>query len=169
MERVEIHPADPEWQRQGERLCRELEVALAPWLLAPVLHVGSTAVPGLAAKPILDLQAAVATLDCAPRAAEALGHRWHLVPPELDGRPWRRFLVQVFQDVRVAHLHLLPADSERWTEQLTFRDTLRRDPGLLQRYAAVKQQLAADYADEREAYSAAKRDFISAALRRDPA
>lgn len=89
--------------------------------------------------------------------------------PGLDSRPWRRFLVQVVRDVRVAHLHLLPSDSERWTEQLAFRDALRQDPGLVQRYAAVKQQLAAAYADDREAHTAAKREFIDAVLRRDPA
>ncbi len=168
IERVEIHPANPKWQRLGERLSRELEVALARWLVAPVEHVGSTAVPGLAAKPILDLQAAVADLDCAPVVAETLGDGWHLVPPELDARPWRRFLVQVVDDVRVAHLHLLTADSERWAEQLAFRDALRRDPGLVQRYAAVKQELAAEHAGDREAYTVAKRDFISAVLRRPP-
>jgi len=167
---VDVRPADPQWQRLGEVLRRELDVALARWLVAPVEHVGSTAVPGLAAKPVLDLQAAVADLGCAPAATEALaGRGWHLVPPELDARPWRRFLVQVVDDVRVAHLHLLTADSERWGEQLTFRDALRGDPGLMQRYAALKQQLAAEHADDREAYTAAKTDFVRAVLRRRPA
>jgi GrpB-like predicted nucleotidyltransferase (UPF0157 family) len=167
-ERVEVRPADPEWQRLGEGLRGELDVTLARWLVAPVEHVGSTAVPGLAAKPILDLQAAVADLDCAAAVAEALGSGWHLVPPDLDARPWRRFLVQVVDDVRAAHLHLLTADSKRWTEQLGFRDALRRDPGLMQRYAALKQALATEHAQDREAYTAAKTDFVSAVLRRSP-
>ncbi len=167
-ERVEVRPADPEWQRLGEGLRRELNVALARWLVAPVEHVGSTAVSGLAAKPILDLQAAVADLGCAPAVAEALGTGWHLVPPDLDARPWRRFLVQVVDDVRVAHLHLLTADSERWAEQLVFRDALRGDPGLMQRYAALKRKLAAKHGQNREAYTAAKTDFVCAVLRRLP-
>lgn len=72
-EQVEVRPAGPEWQRLGEGLARELDVVLACWLVAPVEHVGLTAVPGLAAKPILDLQAAVADLDCVQRM---LGPTW---------------------------------------------------------------------------------------------
>ncbi len=75
------------------------------------------AVPGLAAKPVLDLQAALADLGCAPAVAVALTRSgWHLVPPELDVRPWRRFLVQVVDEARIAHLHLLTMNSERWGE-----------------------------------------------------
>ncbi len=167
--RVEARRADPQWQRLGERLREELNVALARWLAAPVEHVGSTAVPGLPAKPVLDLQAAVPDLGCAPAVAEALaGNGWHLVPPELDARPWRRFLVQAAGEVRVAHLHLIAAGSERWAEQLAFRDALRADPDLRQRYAALKQELAADHANDREAYTAAKGDFIRAVLGRRP-
>jgi GrpB-like predicted nucleotidyltransferase (UPF0157 family) len=163
--RVQVHPADPQWQRRGEVLRHELDLALARWLRAPVEHVGSTAVPGLTARPILDLQAAVADLDCAPAVAQALAGRvWRLVPAELDARPWRRFLVQVRESMRVAHLHLLSADSKRWSEQPAFRDALLNDPGLAQRYAALKQELAVRHADDREAYTAAKTDFVRAAL-----
>jgi len=167
---VEVRPADPQWQRLGAALRCELDLTLARWLIAPVEHIGSTAVHGLAAKPVLDLQAAVADLGCAPAVAEALaGSGWHLVPPEVDVRPWRRFLVQVVDDARVAHLHLLTVNSERWGEQLAFREALRGDPGLVQRYAALKQQLAAEHADDREAYTAAKTDFVRAVLSPRPA
>jgi GrpB-like predicted nucleotidyltransferase (UPF0157 family) len=164
-EEVEIRPADPEWLRLGELLRRELDVALARWLVLPVEHVGSTAVPGLPAKPILDLQAAVADLDCATAAAESLGSGWHLVPPNLDRRPWRRFLVHVVDDARTAHLHLLTVESDRWADQLAFRDALRAETGLMQRYAALKQGLAAKHAHDREAYSVAKAEFVTTALR----
>ncbi len=121
--------------------------------------------PGLAAKPVLDLQAPVVDLGSAPAVAEALaGSGWHLVPPELDARPWRRFLVQVVDDERVAHLHLLTADGDRWSEQLAFRDALRGDSGLVQRYAALKQQLAAEHGDDREVYTAAKTGFVRTVL-----
>ena len=171
MARVEVRPADPQWQRLGAALRGELDLALARWLVAPVEHVGSTAVPGLAAKPVLDLQAAVADLGCAPAVAEAVaGSGWHLVPPEFDVRPWRRFLVQVVvDDARVAHLHLLVGNSERWGEQLAFRDALRAEPGLVQQYAALKRQLAAEHADDREAYTDAKSDFVRSVLGPRPA
>jgi GrpB-like predicted nucleotidyltransferase (UPF0157 family) len=90
------------------------------------------------------------------------------VPPELDGEPWRRFLIQVVDDARAAHLHLLTIDSDRWTEQLAFRDALHRDPRLVQRYAALEQGLAVEHAYDREAYTGAKQDFVSIVLRRRP-
>ena len=164
-EEVEIRPADPAWLRLGARLRRQLDAAPSRWLVAPVEHVGSTAIPGLAAKPILDFQSAVANLECAPAAVDSLGEGWHLVPPDLDARPWRRFLVQVVEDVRTAHPHVLTPDSGRWAEQLAFRDALRANPRLVQRYAELKQELAKRHAHDREAYSAAKTRFIMSGLR----
>jgi GrpB-like predicted nucleotidyltransferase (UPF0157 family) len=167
---VEVRPADPRWQLLGERLRGELDTVLDRWLAAPVEHVGSTAVPGLSAKPVIDLQAAVPDFDCAPAVADALGRSgWHLVPPELDDRPWRRFFVQATGDVRVAHLHLLLAGSERWVQQLAFRDALRGEPDLRQRYQALKLQLAAEHADDREAYTEGKAAFVRAVVARRPA
>ena len=164
-ERVQVHPPDAAWQRHAGQLCRHLDVVLAPWRVAPVEHVGSTAVPALPAKPILDLQAAVADLGCASAIAGALAvEGWHYVPPELDARPWRRFLVQVLDGRRAAHLHVLPAGSERWYEQLAFRQALRVDPLLVQRYAALKEALVAEHADDREASTGAKADFVQAVL-----
>jgi len=164
-EPVALHPPDVRWQDRGERECRRIEAALGQWLLAPVEHVGSTAVPGLAAKPILDLQAAVADLGCAPRIAAVLAPTgWHYIPPGLDRRPWRRFFVQVVDGHRRAHLHVMTPTSPRWCEQLTFRDALRADRALTDRYAALKQRLVIRHADDREAYTTAKFAFIRAVL-----
>lgn len=164
-ERVEVHPPDEAWQQRGEQLRRRLHADLNTWLVAPVEHVGSTAVPGLPAKPVLDLQAAVTDLACAPEVADVLAPGgWNYVPPELDERAWRRFFVQVVQGRRTAHLHLMPRDSTRWAEQLRFRDALRADPALRHRYATLKEELANQYSTDREAYSAAKSDFVRAVL-----
>ncbi len=164
-EKVEVGPPDACWQQRGEHERRLLDVTLAPWLVAPVEHVGSTAVPGLAAKPILDLQAAVADLECTPDLAVALGPAsWHHVPTDLDGRPWRRFFVKVIGGHRAAHLHVMRTDSARWNEQLAFRDALRADPALVKRYAALKRDLADRHRDDREAYTDAKETFVRAVL-----
>jgi len=113
-EQVEVHPPDKAWRERGIQAGLLLEAALAAWLVGPVEHVGSTAVPGLPAKPILDLQAAVADLACASRVAATLAPAgWHFVPPELDGRPWRRFFVQIADRHRIAHLHLMTPSSPR--------------------------------------------------------
>lgn len=164
-EEVCVQPPDEGWQRRGEQLCQELNAVLARWLVAPTEHVGSTAVPGLAAKPIVDVAAAVVDLGCADAVAEALlPAGWHLVPPELDARPWRRFLIKAVDNHRAAHLHLLLADNPRWDEQLAFRDALRADPALVHRYAQLKRTLATEHAADREAYTAGKTDFIRSVL-----
>lgn len=164
-EKAEVRPPDAGWQRRGRQECRPLETDLAPWLVALAEHVGSTAVPGLPAKPILDLQVAVADLTCAPDIAAALAPAgWHYVSPELDRRPWRRFFVKVVNGARAAHLHVVSRDSARWGEQLAFRDALRDDPTLVQRYAALKRVLVLEHADDREAYTDAKGGFIRAVL-----
>ncbi len=164
-ETLQVRPPDPAWQTRGEQERRLLEAQLAPWLVARVEHVGSTAVPGLAAKPIIDLQAAVADLRVAPRIAEALlPHEWHYVAPDLDQRPWRRFFVKVSDARRVAHLHVMTRGTERWEEQLAFRDALRAGPNLVEAYAALKRRLAAEHTTDREGYTAAKSQFIRAVL-----
>lgn len=164
-EEVKIAPADPAWQVRGEQERRELDALLAPWRVAGVEHVGSTAVPALPAKPIVDLQAAVADLDLAPQIEQALRpHGWHLVPPDLDQRPWRRLLVKVVDDRRAAHLAVMTLDTPRWHDQLAFRDLLRQNPGLVSAYAALKHALADEHRSDREAYTAAKRAFVEGAL-----
>jgi GrpB-like predicted nucleotidyltransferase (UPF0157 family) len=166
-ESVELRSPDATWQERGERERRLLETRLRPWLVAAVEHVGSTAVPGLAAKPILDLQAAVADLECATDVAAALAaDGWYYVDPNIDGRPWRRLFVKVAAGRRAAHLHVMAPDTPRWGEQLAFRDALRADPELAQAYAALKRTLARRHADDREAYTAAKTAFVHAALGR---
>lgn len=162
---MQVQAPQGAWQRRGAQLCRQLDMWLSRWLVASVEHVGSTAVPGLAAKPILDVQAAVLNLDCAEAIAEVLAPvGWHLVPAELDARPWRRFLVQVVDEHRAAHLHLLPAGSPRWSEQLAFRDALRADVVLVHHYAELKSTLAAAHAADREAYTDGKADFVRSVL-----
>ncbi len=164
-ETVQVGPPDPAWQTRGEQERRLLEAHLAPWLVARVEHVGSTAVPGLAAKPIVDLQAAVADLRSAPRIAEALlPDEWHYVAPDLDQRPWRRFFVKVSDARRAAHLHVMTRGTARWEEQLAFRDALRADPNLVRAYAALKRRLAGEHTTDREGYTAAKSEFVRAVL-----
>jgi GrpB-like predicted nucleotidyltransferase (UPF0157 family) len=142
---------------------------LGPWLLGPIEHVGSTSIPGLVAKPVIDLMALAADLDAvAGEAAGPLdGMDWKYVPPELDGRPFRRFFAKVTPDGqhRLAHLHLMAPGAERWDTQLRFRDALRASPGRRDAYAAVKTALASTYAEDRERYTDEKAAFVVRVLR----
>jgi GrpB-like predicted nucleotidyltransferase (UPF0157 family) len=166
-EPVELVEADPAWRLQGEQERARLESLLARWLVDRIEHVGSTAVPGLRAKPIIDLQAPVATLRDSPSIGAALEpHGWHHVDPEVDQRAWRRFFVKVVDGRRRAHLHVMTPDSPRWHQQIAFRDALRVDAEATADYAALKRALATEYAADREAYSDAKSHFIEAVLHR---
>jgi GrpB-like predicted nucleotidyltransferase (UPF0157 family) len=166
-EGVEVVDHDPAWADRGLQERDLLQELLAPWLTGAVEHVGSTAVPGLPAKPIIDLQAPVVTLDVADEIVPLVApHGWQYVPPELDRRPHRRFFVRVSDDRRVAHLHVMTADSERWHQQLAFRDALRAEPALVRAYARLKAELADRHHDDREAYTAGKQRFVQEVLSR---
>lgn len=160
-ETVRLQPADPGWAERGAQAAAALAGTLAPWLTGPVEHVGSTAVPGLLAKPVLDLQAPVRDLaDAGAIAGVLAGDGWHLVPAELDGHVDERLLIQADGDHRVAHLHLMLASAPGWAARLTFRDALRADPSLAQAYGTLKQELARRHGDDREAYTDAKAEFV---------
>jgi GrpB-like predicted nucleotidyltransferase (UPF0157 family) len=166
-EPIELLDPDPAWAPRGEQERNQLEGLRAPWLTRRIEHVGSTAIPGLPAKPIIDLQAAVTDLATATPAGAVLApHGWHLMDPELDQRPWRRFFIKVTDDHRSAHLHLMTTETPRWEQQLAFRDTLRGAPSLTTAYAELKRELATRHANDREAYAAAKADFIHMVLDR---
>jgi GrpB-like predicted nucleotidyltransferase (UPF0157 family) len=165
-EPVRIVDHDPAWGELADRLRPVLDDLLAPWRAGPVVHVGSTAVPGLAAKPTIDLLAPVHDLDAAADADPVLAEAgWALIPPDLDERPWRRSFVLPDGDRRVAHLHLVAHGHAKVTETLAFRDALRRDPALARRYAERKRAAAARHRDDREAYTAAKGAFVEQVLR----
>ncbi|WP_086818797.1 GrpB family protein [Allokutzneria sp. NRRL B-24872] len=155
--------------RAGAERARLVEL-LEPWLAEGVEHIGSTAVPGLAAKPIVDLMASVREHTDGAAHAPLLDDGWHLVPPELDERPWRRLFVRpdASGQHRVAHLHLVSAGHQRWRDQLAFRDALRANPDLLREYAALKRQLSASHGADREAYTTGKSEFVARVLQTCP-
>src|SRR4051794_28234557 len=108
IEPIRIVDPDPGWAGRAAELRAQLGGLLDRWQIEDIQHVGSTAVPGLAAKPILDLMAGCTDLDRAPEIAVALVEfGWRHVPPELDEQPHRRFFVHVVDGHRHAHLHLM--------------------------------------------------------------
>lgn len=164
-QKVEIVDWDPTWEPRARGLIADVGQRLDRWLAGPVEHVGSTAVQGLAAKPVLDLLAPVDSLPAAPGADDVLAEAgWQLVPPELDRRPWRRMYVLPEDDRRLAHLHLVEREHPRWRQILEFRDRLRRHPELAREYAEVKRLAARVHPDDREAYTEAKSAFVASAI-----
>jgi GrpB-like predicted nucleotidyltransferase (UPF0157 family) len=149
---------DPEWPRMAARLGEDLRVLGAT--LQSVHHIGSTAVPGLLAKPIIDLVPLVnnlADLDLKRPQVEALGYRWH----GEYGIEGRRFCTLCDEaGARSAHLHFFAADSPQSERHVAFRDYLRAHPRVADAYAAEKRRARDLHPDDSNAYAAEKGAWI---------
>lgn len=156
-----------DWPRLAAAFGREVADAVGVEA-DQVQHIGSTAVPGLAAKPVIDLQVAVDDLDgTTTRVVDALNEAgWVFVPPGLDPMPWRRFFVRPSADQqhRLAHLHLIERGDPELDLQVKFREALRADDTVRDRYADLKHQLARQHAEHRGRYTDAKSAFVTAVL-----
>lgn len=121
-------------------------------------HIGSTAVPGLAAKPVIDMMAVVEDLGAAlPALVERGGYQYPAAYNAiLVGRRW---LCYPSPSHRTHHLHLV-AHPDELTRHLRFRDALRDSPQLAHEYATRKRAIATRMPNDREGYTAAKTDFV---------
>lgn len=165
-EAIIIQPYNPKWPSDAEKLIKELS-GLHDFGKIIFEHIGSTAVPGMSAKPIIDLIAPVNNFDDLNTIIQHLKvNNWHLIPPDLDQREYRRTFVKVVDDKRFAHLHLVLSGSIELKQHIEFRNILRQYPLLTDEYAQLKIDLAKKYKDEREKYTEAKTDFIRAALQK---
>jgi GrpB-like predicted nucleotidyltransferase (UPF0157 family) len=133
---------------------------LAPWLAGGIHHVGSTAVPGLASKPIIDMVAGVSGLDQARAAFEPLREHSYVYAPHRPGIA-HHFSKPSPRLSELTHsLHLTEPESDLWRERLAFRDALRSDGALAAEYEALKLRLAAEHPEDVGAYTAGKRAFV---------
>ena len=163
-EPISLVPYDPAWPQLFEQERAELEAVLRPWLAGPIEHIGSTAVPGLTAKPVIDIMAGVRdlTASAAARGAVAtLGYQYFPYRPDV-----MHWFCKPSPERRTHHLHLVPVSSGLWADRLLFRDHLRGSAGAAAEYGALKAALAERYRLDREAYTDAKGDFVRSILER---
>ncbi|WP_192725941.1 GrpB family protein [Mycobacterium sp. OAS707] len=138
---------------------------MSEWLAQPVEHVGSTAVPGRASKPIVDILAPITSLMDAQAAVPLLEEDgWRHWPSDPNGS-WRSWFLRPRPEARTHHLYLIQYDHPRVAELRAFRDALRADGSLRDRYEALKRNLANEFRDDREAYTNAKAGFVADVLR----
>src|SRR6187431_2080176 len=131
---IEIAPYDPAWPGLFDEERRTIVGAIGPWLAGPVEHIGSTAIPGLDAKPVIDIMAGVASLDVSRAALPVLErHQYCYAPYRSEVMHW---FCKPSPAERTHHLHLVPLGSQLWIEQLAFRDYLRTHPDEAMEYAA---------------------------------
>jgi GrpB-like predicted nucleotidyltransferase (UPF0157 family) len=158
---VRLAEYDANWPRLFEAEKRLIERALAPF--APrIEHVGSTSVPGLPSKPIIDVAIALDGL----RDAEACVAPLALLGYEYKGEngvPGRLFFAKGAPR-RTHHIHMVEAGGTLWRDYLHFRNYLRENPPATREYAALKRRLAGEFPADREAYTKAKEPFIRRVL-----
>jgi GrpB-like predicted nucleotidyltransferase (UPF0157 family) len=166
-EEISIVPYDPAWPLSFEEEAEYLRRRLPAPLVGRIEHFGSTAVPGLAAKPVIDVLVEVASLDETQKQivplleAEGYDYFWRTDTQP----PYAWFIKRDSEGRRTHHVHMVEADSKLW-ERLYFRDYLREFPGERRRYAELKQTLAERYPNDRAVYTEGKAEYVIAITER---
>jgi len=167
MDEVEIVDYDPRWPALFDEEAKRLRATLDPSLIMGLEHFGSTAVPNLSAKPIIDILIAVRSLaDAQAPFVEGLRHLDYVHWAE-NPKQDRMFFVKgmpPFGSKRSHHVHVTEMDGEMW-QRLAFRDYLRVHPEVAATYEQLKRRLATEHPTDREAYTAAKSAYIESVMR----
>jgi len=157
--RIEILNYNPEWLARFAEEKAAILNAIGHWVVV-IEHIGSTAVPGLGAKPIIDIMVGIRQLADARYcivSLAAIGYEY--VPQFEDEMPERRYFRKGSQTQHF-HLHMVEFVSKFWQRRLAFRDYLCAHPEAVREYEALKRRLASRYGTDREGYTEAKTKFI---------
>ena len=159
---VEIMPYDLNWPLEFEKEKHLIQQAFGEHIVA-IEHVGSTAVPDMPAKPIIDIEIGVQKFE-----------DWKVIVPLAEKIGYIFMPDRVFEDYvfmpkgdesqRTHYLHIASIDSAEWKNILTFRDILRKNPVMRANYAKLKRKLSKLHGHNRAEYTALKTAFISSAL-----
>jgi GrpB-like predicted nucleotidyltransferase (UPF0157 family) len=156
---VRLVPYDPRWSQAFEREASLLRKHLMSDI-AEIEHIGSTAIPGMDAKPVIDLMVALPSL----RAPETLYAAFEFLGYEhqpLDDVPDRLFFAKGPHHLRTHHVSACEKPSRFWHVHIAFRDALRSDASLAAEYAQLKRTLATRFASDRAAYTKGKESFVA--------
>ncbi|KKT81295.1 MAG: hypothetical protein A3B99_04040 [Candidatus Yanofskybacteria bacterium RIFCSPHIGHO2_02_FULL_44_12b] len=160
---VKLVPHNPEWDElfQSERM-KLLKVFGD--LVVDIQHIGSTAIPTIPAKPIIDIAILVKLLKEVNNYVEKIGRLGY--QKKQENRPERLFFTKGPEDNRIVYLHVGDDSTNYIKDMILFRDYLIQNPREAKRYADFKQELAEKFADNREPYTAAKEKFVQEAIDR---
>lgn len=166
-DKIELVPYDSRWPVLFEQERVHLLSCLPNELLGRIDHYGSTSIPGMTAKPVVDMLVEVFDLEAVreqvPPILEEQGYDYFWRPTNNgDGAyPW--FIKRDSDGQRTHHIHMVASDFNHW-EGISFRDYLRTHDDAAREYEQVKKRLATDFPDDRIAYTEGKTDFISSIL-----
>ncbi len=155
---VHIEAYDAAWPERFATEAGMIGQTIGSLITGGIHHVGSTAVPGLAAKPVIDIMVGVADLALSRPCIELLEPLDYCYFPYLDDV--MHWFCKPRPRHRTHHLHLVPTGSPRYLDVLAFRDYLRAHPGARADYETLKRQLADRYPHDREAYTEGKTNLV---------
>jgi len=163
---ITIVPYDPVWPRRFESE-KSILLDIFRSVSVHVEHVGSTAVPGLGAKPVIDILLGVDELAAVEARISDLAAAGYEYVQRYEGEfPERRLFAKPHHRPRAYHLHAVERSAAFWRRQLLFRNFLRSRPEVALDYCELKKRLAAEYGNDRDGYARAKTAFIEATLER---
>jgi GrpB-like predicted nucleotidyltransferase (UPF0157 family) len=165
---LQIAPYDPRWMEEFETESARLRMVLGE-LAVRIEHHGSTSVPGLAAKPVIDIQISVRQLHPIEAYGERLMQLGYVHVPHADDA-FAPFFHRPREWPHTHHVHVVVAGGDEERKTLAFRDYLREHPEVAREYEALKKELAPCYSSaemgSRQAYADAKSDLITRVTRR---
>ena len=156
----------PEWAGEFERVAAEIAAATGLGRDS-IAHVGSTAIPSLIAKPILDVAISAAGGFETDRVAEAIVQLGYIDRGQGEGSIGRLLVFESVPDIRTIHIHIVDESEPWWANYHRFLRILRTDSQVRERYAELKRELAERYPLDRATYVKGKADFITEVLRRE--
>ncbi|MUK87897.1 GrpB family protein [Ornithinibacillus sp. L9] len=159
---VRLCSYDPNWEKQYEYERRRILDVIGNYAVR-IEHIGSTAIKGLEAKPIIDIMVGIHDLEIVPNLVRPLSviEFEYVHKPEFKDR---RFFRKGLWGQGTCHLHICKINSKEWKEKILFRDYLRLHPQIAEEYATLKKSLATTYKLDRQAYTKKKEPFIKAII-----
>jgi len=161
---IELIDYDPTWPTRFVEQKTRLTIILNAWLAGEIEHIGSTSVPGLRSKPIVDILAPVQSLAASRAATPILEEDGWLYWPDDPNQDYRLWFLRPNPAARSHHLQIIQHDHPSSRALIVFRDVLRRDVMARTAYSALKADLANKHQSDRNAYSNAKTEFVQAIL-----
>lgn len=161
---VRLVPHNPNWKSLFEEE-KKLLLATFPNIILKISHGGSTAIPNIPAKPIIDMFAVVRSLSDADAIKDDLEKLGYEYVGE-RGVPERRLAVKGPEERRTHHLQFVEETSKEWTNHILIREYYLKHPEVAEEYAKLKQELAQRYSDDRASYTSSKESFITSVIER---